>query len=121
MKFRKPAEGPESEGLIEILSKRTTIKATQLPIEDRCYCTQTDHYDSFWITPVNETSVKRCKEGAMGIMTWSCYFHQDSSCQFYPSQPDYSQCHSLELLSLSNDVRKTNHKNTDVKKSSFYL
>jgi len=107
----EPVEGSESEGVtIKIATKRTTIKATQQPIDVGCYCTQYDHYGSVWILPVNETSIQRCKEGAVGIMTWTCDFYQDNSCQFYPSQPDYSLCHSLELQSLSNDVINTNKK-----------
>lgn len=76
---------------------------TPNPVDDQCPCSQKDFYGSLWIIPANETIVKSCKEGAVGNMTWTCDCGQ-GKCHFHQSQPDFSQCYSLELLSLFDEV-----------------
>ncbi len=80
--------------------------ATHEPVENNCICNQTDPYGFFWIVSVNETLNVNCKDGSIGNMTWTCYSANNGQCEFNADQPDYSRCHSLELLSLSNAVRE---------------
>jgi len=98
-------EPRSKETVVTIARRRET---SQTPIDDLCQCNQIDPYGTMWNIPVNTTLVKRCKEGSVGIMNWTCDYVQEQ-CQFHSSQPDYSQCLSLELLSISNDVRKNCH------------
>lgn len=79
--------------------------ASHKPVGNDCICNQTDPYGFLWIVPANETLTINCKEGAIGDMTWTCYSSNDQ-CVFNTDQPDYSQCQSLEILALSNAVRK---------------
>lgn len=93
---------PKSLGLSSLF----TMSATHKFIDNKCICNQTDPYGFLWIVPAYETQTINCKEGAIGNMTWTCYSENDQ-CEFNTDQPDYSQCNSLELLNLSNAVRKT--------------
>lgn len=79
---------------------------TDVPVvnADGCPCSSVDHYGDVWIVPANKTKVKECRPGAVGSASWTCSFSVDAGCQLTTDQPDYSNCHSLELDSIADNV-----------------
>lgn len=71
---------------------------------DGCPCTKVDYYNVLWIVPANKTKVKDCRPGAVGSASWTCDHIVGVGCQLRTDQPDYSNCHSLELDAIAENV-----------------
>ena len=85
------------------LTTTTRASTTPKPVDDNCPCKAIDSYGNEWIIQPNETKVQNCNEGAVGNATWKCDYIK-GQCQFRTNQPDYSQCHNLELMAISDLV-----------------
>lgn len=74
--------------------------------ENNCSCIETDIYHVRWIIEANTTKLQPCRLGAIGNASWACDLTTNKQCRLRTPQPDFSECQSLELVKIGEDVCK---------------